>query len=152
MGHQITALVAPAPVDSAAAREFDLAVFEYAGFAVVGLDAAHCDYWTGELGLKDGEYVGDLIVLNCSVTHFFASHLGMSRYALINTNYFGGVGNQFAGTFERGKEVLPIVEGGINQALRNIGVRARSGMDEFDTIGLGRYRSFEQLFEKYWPD
>jgi hypothetical protein len=29
----------------------------------------------------------------------------------------------------------------INQALKMMGVKAKAGMDEFDTINLGRYRT-----------
>ena len=33
----------------------------------------------------------------------------------------------------------------INQALKMMGVKAKPGMDEFDTVGLGRYRTNEDF-------
>jgi len=69
----------------------------------------------------------------------------------IETDYFGGFGEQSAKLF-RGKEI--IFEGDsqfggigypINHALRMMGVKAKEGMDEFDTIGLGNYRTNEDF-------
>jgi hypothetical protein len=40
--------------------------------------------------------------------------------------------------------------GPINAALRFLGVTTGIGCDEFDVVGLGTYREFDNLFEKYW--
>lgn len=64
----------------------------------------------------------------------------------IETDYFGGFGDQSAKLF-RGSEI--IYEGDsrsgkmdpINDALKLMGVKRKPGMDEFDTIGLGNYRT-----------
>jgi hypothetical protein len=69
----------------------------------------------------------------------------------IETDYFGGFGDQSAKLF-RGDEIL--YEGDtrngdtspINQSLKLMGVKRKPGMDEFDTIGLGNYRT-NQDFE-----
>lgn len=37
----------------------------------------------------------------------------------------------------------------INEALRILGVTPSNGRDEFDTVGLGKYRDFDDLFERY---
>ena len=62
----------------------------------------------------------------------------------IFTEYFGGNGTQGAIVWNAGVETMtPDIGriGTINSALRKIGIRANSPQDEFDTIGLGRYRS-----------
>jgi hypothetical protein len=69
--------------------------------------------------------------------------------AYIATAYFGGHGRQDALAWERG--ILrfspttpdynrPWPHSPISQALRAIGVVADQGLDEFDTVGLGKHR------------
>jgi hypothetical protein len=38
-----------------------------------------------------------------------------------------------------------IVYNPINKALKMMGIKAKKGMDEFDTINLGRYRTNEDF-------
>lgn len=59
--------------------------------------------------------------------------------AKITTDYFGGFGEQTAKLFINNKRVYN--GNSINKALTQMGVVRKDGMDEFDTIGLGRYRS-----------
>ncbi len=65
----------------------------------------------------------------------------------ISTDYFGGPGNQSAKVFINNKKVLDQDDEfdwnlkPINSALKLLGVEKKGGMDEFDTIGLGNYRS-----------
>jgi len=67
--------------------------------------------------------------------------------AKIETDYFGGWGVQSAKLFVNNKKVYDesdeqdISLKPINTALKMMGVTAKSNMDEFDTIGLSRYRS-----------
>ena len=70
--------------------------------------------------------------------------------AKIKTDYFGGFGNQSAELFIDGKleysaddEYTPCKP--INEVLRLMGVLRKDGMDEFDTIGLGNYRSYNDF-------
>jgi hypothetical protein len=69
--------------------------------------------------------------------------------AYVSTAYFGGRGGQnalvwdkgslrFSPTTQRYDQVWPNTP--ISQALRMIGVLAGEGMDEFDTVGLGKHR------------
>ena len=87
--------------------------------------------------------------------------------AYIETAYFGGMGAQIAEIWENGQMVsgplisydgidtkikyqqVTIVDAAINQALRNIGVTCEAGHDEFDTMGIGRYRSNRRILEEY---
>lgn len=66
--------------------------------------------------------------------------------AHVATAYHGGSGSQAAAVWSDGAISQPLEEGTlgtINGALSVIGVRRTSGLDEFDSIGLGRYRSHE---------
>ena len=60
----------------------------------------------------------------------------------IETDYAGGYGTQAGVLLERGRIVQGPAEGEgiINGLLRAIGVWHRPGEDEFDALGLGRYR------------
>lgn len=67
--------------------------------------------------------------------------------ASISTDYFGGFGNQTAKVFVNNEKILDQNDEidwklrPINSALKLLGVERKNGMDEFDTIGLGKYRS-----------
>jgi hypothetical protein len=67
--------------------------------------------------------------------------------AKISTDYFGGSGNQSAKLFINGESVYDKSdeydwsEKPINTVLKMMGVISSPNMDEFDTIGLYKYRS-----------
>jgi hypothetical protein len=149
MGHQITAIVTALPIDEDQARAFDLPVFIENGYAIVGLDVAHTDYWADKLHLQDADDASE-ISLDCQTTHYFAKKLGITKFAIIYTDYLGGIGDQFAVVYERGRVILPTAASAINLALRLIGVTCLPGLDEFDSMNLAKYRHFDQYFEQYW--
>lgn len=65
----------------------------------------------------------------------------------VSTSYFGGIGEQSAEIYENGIKTfeqdseIDYSLNPINTALEKIGVVRKDGMDEFDTVGLGNYRS-----------
>jgi hypothetical protein len=70
--------------------------------------------------------------------------------AHIRTDYFGGFGNQSSKLWINNELKFKYCDEGqygeyhaspINEILRKIGVVKKSGLDEFDTIGLGRRRT-----------
>jgi hypothetical protein len=63
--------------------------------------------------------------------------------AKITTDYFGGSGEQTAKLFVNNERVYNNEDkyNPINNVLRRMGVIRKDKMDEFDTIGLGKYRS-----------
>jgi len=67
--------------------------------------------------------------------------------AKIETDYFGGSGHQSAKLFIENKRVYNESDefnfgvNPINDVLKLMGVEPKPGMDRFDTIGLGKYRS-----------
>jgi hypothetical protein len=69
-------------------------------------------------------------------------------FAIIATDYFGGVGSQGAAVYS-GAELASDRITAINGALAYLGVKAELGQDEFDTVGLGRHRSMPDYLDKY---
>lgn len=77
--------------------------------------------------------------------------------AYVSTEYFGGVGGQRAIVWRAERIVFQAdnhtsssagwPNSPISRALRFMGVKAAEGEDEFDTIGLGKYRSTEEWGE-----
>lgn len=77
------------------------------------------------------------------------------------TYLHGGTGGQDAVVWLEGEVVLNIGDGEehmsawphspISRALRRIGVIAQAGEDEFDALGLGRYRSNDSWAEAHRP-
>jgi hypothetical protein len=85
--------------------------------------------------------------LSAGVEHLVLQLSARSRVAYVEAEYFGGVGAQVAAVFESGQLILgPLFEksatskGPISRALEALGVQAAAGLDEFDTVGLGRHR------------
>lgn len=58
--------------------------------------------------------------------------------ARVSASYFGGAGSQSATVWTDGEMVAENVD--VNEALRRLGVVAQPGQDEWDTVGLGRFR------------
>jgi hypothetical protein len=77
-----------------------------------------------------------------------ASKIGPVAY--VETEYFGGDGDQGAIVAHEGKIVFgPAAgDGSINAALRLIGAEKETSHDEFEAIGLGRFRSNEDWIEQ----
>lgn len=88
-----------------------------------------------------------------SVKHFMNIGREASQCAYIETDYFGGGGTQRAYYYEDGRrwkfETKSAIDyprvGNINKALRLMGVFSKSVLlDEFDTVGLGKFRTNEK--------
>jgi hypothetical protein len=150
MGHYITAIIGKSPIEKNVAVDYDLPYFEHNDFVIVALDEAHSDYWAEKLDLFDS--TERQVILDCKTTHFFAKAIGLKKYAIINTDYFGGAGEQFAAVYENGEMIMPTKEGAINEALKMLGVKCIKDCDEFDSICLGNYRNFDDFFDKYYDD
>lgn len=145
VGHHLHALVAPLPVSLEVARDFDLTVLERGGFAVVPLHPAHSDAWTEQLN-PEPRTVASSLLLDLPVTHALAAGLVLERYALLETDYFGGAGTQPAALYEGGALTL---EGSVNAVLAGLGVVRAGALDEFDTLELGPLRDTDAFFAQY---
>lgn len=146
MAHHIQAIIARAPVDEAAASALGLPILIENGFAIFPLNADHADEAVEKLAIAD-RAISDDMTFDRAITLEFARRLGLTEFAIVETNYFGGVGEQWATVYRDGQRVMEPAEGGINRALETIGVVPSNGNDAFDTIGLGKYRRFDALFD-----
>jgi len=153
MGHSISALVCKPSNEIDRAAEFDLPVIPSGEFVIIPLDASHNDDWQEklELPMVGGDSV---LILDTAFTHHVANILADSNYAIIETDYFGGIGSQTAAVYSKNSRTplfsAPREDGyAINTALKLIGVKRMLG-DEFQTLGLNQHRSFEDYFESYY--
>jgi hypothetical protein len=134
------------------ARAFELKPIPLAfGITMFALDPRYCDRWEDKLGVH--EYLPGRPLLNTAVVHHIANAIAEDPlFAVIETDYFGGMGDQAAAVYRGQREVMaPWVDyrGPINQALRELGAVAHGPLDLFDTLGLREYRDFDELFEEY---
>ena len=70
--------------------------------------------------------------------------------AFVITEYLGGSGSQGAAVYENGEVKMPYEFaplGPINRALNAIGVTRENGEDQFDSIGLDKYRDMDRWLE-----
>lgn len=152
MGHAISALLTRAEVSVEKAAAFGLPVIQLPQLiSMLPLTPEHLDRWSEVLGISG--FKSERPLLNCNVAHHIAIQLvGEEPFAIIETDYFGGAGDQAAVVYA-GESLLmsPAVAAKrpINQALRLLGVSASQGQDEFDTIGLGEFRTFEDFHELF---
>src|SRR5262245_17969674 len=146
MSHAINALLLKGPFDAAKAAEFGLQAIPV-GFDITLflLSPDFCDEWAERLKMTDS--LSERPLLNCEVIHHMARTIAVSPlFAIIETDYYAGLGAQYAVVYRGATEVMPPAKGEsgpINQALRILGVGTKHGNDEFDTIGLGNYRSVD---------
>jgi hypothetical protein len=153
MGHHISAVVLKGSYDRKFAGVFDLKPIPLTDeVTLFPLYSRFVDHWAEKLGVSG--FVDDVPLLNSNVVHHLVGYLAADPlFALVETDYFGGRGTQAAAVYRGKAEVMPPESGGfgpINKALQLLGVTAREGRDEFDTVGLGGHRGFDQLFKAYW--
>jgi hypothetical protein len=148
MGHHISAVVLRGPFDEPKARSFGLMPIPLPqGITLFPLEAGCCDRWAE--GLDIAGWVSERPLLNCRVVHHIVREIAPDPlFAVIETDYFGGQGDQAAAVY-RGDRVVMAPKAGavgpINEALRHLGVRALPGLDEFDTVSLRHFRDFDNL-------
>jgi hypothetical protein len=156
MSHHISAVVLHGPFDLRRAAEFDLRPTNLAdSLTLFPLHWTHCDYWMQKLSMP-GE-VAAVPLLNLRIVHHIVHEITAniaptSLFAIIETDYFGGNGTQSASAYRGKEELMPgtrATKGPINAALRILGVVAQKPRDEFDTVGLGGIRHWDDLFEAY---
>jgi len=144
MGHNICAIVGKTSINESKVKEYQLAVAFENEYAVVILDQESIDYWSEKLNLSY-QSVSENINWACELVFFWAKELGLEKYGIIQTDYFGGMGSQWASLYENGKPLL--TEKSINEVLQALGVSRTQEKDEFETINLDEYRESEYY---YW--
>ncbi len=155
MGHNITAIITREVFEPEVARSLDLlAVPLAAPLTLFHIDHYYSAYWqairkcTELLDIPDGfpgvfPREGVILQLVCELVA-----RPSPTFALIQTDYFGGVGDQWACAFT-GPRRISAPDASINSVLRMLGVVRQGGLDEFDTIGLGEHRASPDRLERY---
>jgi len=159
MSHCITALIVrDKPFDVLAARDWDVVRVPLgAGLCLVHIDHYYTAYWQkrrGEVAKLDvppdfsGLFPREGVVLSLAAALTGAVDRGEApTFALVMTDYFGGVGDQWASAYVNGRRIPDVRH--VNDALRALGVQAIGEADEFDTVGLGKHRSSPDYLERY---
>ena len=141
MGHYISGIIASPSILRDFSRENALhapaALMEELAF--LPLDDDHLD----ALFPSPGAFDPAMTYLSASLKDLLAILSALGPVAYVETDYFGGAGEQGATVYRDGGCVLESrreEQGVVSEALRLLGVKAALGQDEFDAAGLGRYR------------
>lgn len=155
MGHAITAIVLGGDYERERALRFDLRPVSLApSLTMFHVDHYFTAYWQAFRGAKDeldipSEFPA-LFPREGVVREMVCEMTGKHEptFAIVMTDYFGGVGDQWACVF-RGATRTTGAQASVNEALRSLGVVRTDGLDEFDTVGLGAHRSSPEYLERY---
>jgi len=154
MSHSITAILLHGPYDVEAAAEFDLRGVPLGhGLTLFHITHYYTACWQKKLGVQ-----GDLEGARPRSLPFPAERVIavlMTRitgrqpdFAVIATDWFGGIGSQWAQVYHGDSAADPSIIG-ISGALRWLGVVAKPGRDEFETVGLDRIRHTPDWLDRY---
>ena len=152
MGHCLSGMLVSSNYDEGAAKQFDLRPVKLkSGIVLLPTTTCYLDHWEKVLGISG--MISDRPLSNaCVLHHMVRQTVGDSRYAVFDTDYFGGHGDQSAAVYEKGVVVMPpaiAAKGPINAALRLLGVRRGVFADGFSRVGLHRYRQSDDFYNDY---
>lgn len=108
MGHHISAIVIPGDIDTDQAAQFDAKIVPLRkGFVAIALCGEYIDAWADRLDIHDD--VAAMPLCDSRVVRHIATTLAGDRpFALIETDYFGGTGTQWAGAYNGDTELMPV--------------------------------------------
>ena len=118
------------------------------------IDHYYSSYWQYKLGLKGQLNIGkvDAILFpsEIAIAELMAkiSTADKPHFAIIQTDYFSGLGTQNAAVFIGNENPEPNIRT-IDEALSFLGLKCADGLDEFDTAGLSHLRTQPEYLEKY---
>jgi hypothetical protein len=155
MPHAISAVILKGDFDSDIANAYDLLAIKLSiDLTMFPIDLYYTACWAKMLnipGYLPGQRSSLLFPDDLVIAHLM-SRIAQAEiaplFAIIQTDYFGGVGEQWARVY-RGTELADKEIDCISHALRFLGVICQDAMDEFDTVGLSKHRSMPDYLEKY---
>lgn len=155
MGHSVTAIILKGNFDKDKAKNFDLLPISLDfGLSLFHINHYYSACWqyklktTGQLDISNVDSIIFPREVAISEIIRVISTSEMPEYAIITTDYFGSVGKQYANVFKNSDNANKNITT-INQALAHLGVLAKNGQDEFDTIGLDKIRTRPDHLDKY---
>ena len=151
MAHIIDAIILKGPYNEGEAIKYDLiGVALDFDLSMFFIDDDFTAYWQKKLNTT-GFLEANCPYPNKRVIYELMKRITKSElieYAIISTAYVGGMGEQFANVYINDQN-LDLSINTISDALKFLGVQKGSHHDEFDAIGLGRYRSNPNYLNKY---
>lgn len=152
MGHAISAVILLGSFDLDRASHFDLRPIKCNdSLTIFPVNADYCDYWSKKLGQTD--FLSKRPLLDCTVLHHMMCEIAETpTFAIIETDYFGGNGDQAAVVYRGSEQIMKPQEGRrgpINNALKLLGVRSNLFIDAFTKVGLNQYRHWDGIFMEY---
>ena len=152
MGHSINAIILKGEYDKAEADKYDLIgvalKFNLTMFFIDGFYAACWQKMLKIDGFLETNYPS---MENEKVLSELMKRISKRddvEFAQILTDYFGGVGDQYANVY-RGEKNVDLELDTISKALKYLGVAKGNHHDEFDALGLSKYRSNPNNLDKY---
>ena len=155
MPHAITSIVLKGDYNKKIATDYELIGVDLGiDLTLFFIDGHYTAYWQEKLKIKGN------LETNCPevtwfpngkiIYHFMKiiSKRDVVKYAIIMTDYFGGIGKQFANIFENEKNIN-LQLNTISKVLKEMGVEKGNHHDEFDAVGLGGYRVNPDYLDKY---
>jgi hypothetical protein len=162
MGHALRAVIGPtgSASDFASRWVAARAVALPQGFMLIPVTDALIDDISELYGSNRPDPFVELSFLSAALADAISQSSGEGPLAYIETDYFGGIGQQNAIAWDGRRVVFgpltsetkwtgdcviqpPASEQAINQVLRSMGVWTRGGLDEFDMLGIGEFRDTE---------
>lgn len=151
MSHIIQAILLKGPYNHEEADKYELAGVDLDfDLTLFYIDNDFIDYWEKKLAYS-GYLESNCHLVNKRVIYELMKRISLSipvEYAIIVTAYVGGMGDQFANIYHNDQNVDPSFNT-INDVLNYLGVDRGNHLDEFDAVGLGRYRSNPGYLDKY---
>lgn len=151
MSHIIQAILLKGPYNHEEADKYELAGVDLDfDLTLFYIDNDFIDYWEKKLAYS-GYLESNCHLVNKRVIYELMKRISLSipvEYAIIVTAYVGGMGDQFANIYRNDQNVDPSFNT-INDVLNYLGVDRGNHLDEFDAVGLGRYRSNPGYLDKY---
>jgi hypothetical protein len=148
MAHCVTAIISSSSVVRSILRSASglVAVPLVDGLGLVPLDDDALD----SVASNYSQTADGFAYLSPALAAFLADQSRHGPLVYFETDYFGGVGTQAAAAYHGGQPI-PLTpssgDGAINLALRCLGVSPHSAFDEFDYVGISRYRHTSDWIE-----
>lgn len=140
MGHCVTAIITRSPALEGILKQHSLVAAELRdGWHLIPLENDDLD----SLGLDFSQTISGFNYLSQGLLDLCAEHSHLGPLVYLETEYFGGAGDQGAVAFINGSTIPPTPatdDNAINTALKCVGIPSADSFDEFAYIGLGRHR------------
>lgn len=151
MGHHIQVIIgAPASAQFIARSWPELPRLDIGGgYVVFPVDAELIDEKVAPERTRN-DPADEFMLLTASFQCLLNELSAQGPLAYIETDYFGGAGGQGAAVYSHGDELLPPTWrriGAIDAALELLGVERGTSRDRFESIGLDRVRSNDDLLD-----